>query len=67
MVQPPHPCHPEQAQLMIPPWTDCTRIDTVLALIPRVAAGRRRKGGWVGLTALMKKETVGEMEGEMRE
>ena len=22
MVQPPHPCPPEHAQLRIPPWTD---------------------------------------------
>ena len=25
-VEPPHPCLPEQAQLMSPPWTDCTAL-----------------------------------------
>ena len=44
----------------------CTVV-TVMVLIPRVAAGRRRMGGWAGLTALMKKETIGEMERVMSE
>ena len=35
---------------------------TVMVVIPRVAAGHRRMGGWAGLTAFMKKETIGEME-----
>ena len=42
-------------------------IDIVLVLIPRVVAELRRKGGRVGLTVLMKKVTVGEMEGKMKE
>ena len=44
----------------------CTVV-TVMVLIPRVAAGRRRMGGWAGPTALMKKETIGEMERVMSE
>ena len=31
MVQPPHPYPPEQAQLMIPPWTDCTKCSRMRA------------------------------------